>query len=106
MGDYWEENNIEKPQSIIVCAGCKINIKGEEYLILGARHYDKLMREMINKLDKDTLQPIVRGEQGFIDQYGDFYNRKEALEIVKKNGQPFNQKRNGSNTKLFSEGLY
>lgn len=106
MSDYWIDNNIEKPQSIIVCAACKVIIKDKEHLILGARHYDNLMRATIDSLDTDTLQPIIRKEQGFIDQFGDFYNRKEALEIVKKNGQPFNQERNVSETKLFSEGLY
>jgi hypothetical protein len=46
-------------------------------------------------------------EQGFIDQFGRFYNRKEAMKAVLENGQPFSLKRNGgSGEELFSEGLY
>lgn len=45
-------------------------------------------------------------EQGFIDQFGDFYNREEAMDIIKLSGQWFDAARNGGNTELFSEGLY
>lgn len=46
-------------------------------------------------------------EQGFIDQWGCFYTRTEAMQAVKASGQPFNIKRNGGNDdELYSEGLY
>jgi len=44
-------------------------------------------------------------EEGFIDQFGDFLTREEAMQIVKENGQPFNKERNGCNKDLYSEGI-
>ncbi len=98
MTDYWTENNIEKPQQIIVCAANRYPT-GE--ILVGARHWDNLMRE----------QAEARGlgmecSQGFINQFGEFLTRKEAFAIVKSNGQAFDQERNGSDELLFSEGLY
>jgi len=49
---------------------------------------------------------LTNCEQGFINQFGDFLTREEALTIVQENGQRFNAERNGSTTELFSEGLY
>jgi len=99
MGDYWEENGIEKPQQVVVCAAIRI----DNLIIAGARHFDKVMRSQLNHMDGVNASC---GEQGFIDQFGDFLTREEAMEIVKKNGQPFNIERNRGDTYLFSEGLY
>jgi hypothetical protein len=56
--------------------------------------------------DIDIFDCIV-ADQGFIDQWGQFYTRREAMRVVKESGQPFNLERNGSqDEKLFSEGLY
>jgi hypothetical protein len=46
------------------------------------------------------------GEQGFINQFGDFLTREEAMQIVKQNGQPFDIGSNRGDSVLFSEGLY
>jgi len=46
-------------------------------------------------------------EQGFIDQFGNFYNRNEALKTIHCNNlQIINYDRNGSTVELYSEGLY
>lgn len=100
MSDYWEISGRTKPQSTIVCAACKYN----DIIICGVRHWDKIM----NKYRKSLNDKIPSGlfEQGFVDQFGDFHNRGCASAIVKANGQPFDEDRNGSDTELYSEGLY
>jgi hypothetical protein len=98
MNDYWEKNGIVKPQEIIVCAA---NRKGG-VIFAGARHCDKVMHRQA----KAAGTNLTVSEQGFINQFGEFRTREEALKIVLENGQPFNKKRNGSTTELFSEGLY
>lgn len=85
-------------KKIIVCAA----IRCEGHIVCGARHYDDIMRKCLRWLG------ITYGEheQGFIDQYGNFYNRKEAMEVVKESGQSFDKERNVKEDELFSEGLY
>lgn len=96
--DYWTKNNLIKPQQIVVCAAVKVG----DLILCGARHCDSVMRKQAEAADTS----MKNGEQGFIDQFGDFIGRKEAMEIVKKNGQPFDIERNRGDTILFSEGLY
>lgn len=49
----------------------------------------------------------TEGEQGFIDNFGIFMDRVEALAVAKASGQPLDMKRNGgSGDELYSEGLY
>ena len=46
-------------------------------------------------------------EQGFLDQYGVFMDREEAMQVAIDSGQPLDMKRNGTpENELFSEGLY
>lgn len=87
----------------IVCAA----IKSENCIITGARHYDKIMQMQLEILKSTHWDIPGYWEQGFIDQFGTFYDRKEALCVVKESGQPFNAERNsGSGNELYSEGLY
>jgi len=89
----------------IVCAA----IKYENYIIAGARHFDGIMHKAIDiLLGTGWTKPKVSDwQQGFIDQWGKFYNRKEAMQIVKASGQPFDAERNSGNGQdLYSEGLY
>lgn len=100
MSDYWKDNGIEKPQQIVVCAACKL----DGVVLCGARHWDKVMRAQARAMGEKT--PFT-GEEGFIDQFGDFLTREGAMEIVKKNGQRFDIERNGGSCiELSSEGLY
>lgn len=96
--DYWTKNGITKPQEVIVCAANRK--KG--LIFCGARHCDKVMRAQAHAARTN----LIASEQGFINQFGEFRTREEALQIVLENGQPFNAERNGSSTDLFSEGLY
>ena len=51
--------------------------------------------------------PSTQFEQGFIDQFGVFYNREEAMVIALAAGQDIDYKRNGGDSLiLYSEGLY
>lgn len=103
MSDYWKDNNITKPQQIVVCAACK---RGD-VIIAGARHYDKVMRSQILAIDVKTHFYGEEWKEGFIDQFGDFLTRKEAMQIAIKAGQKVDIKRGCGNTEfLFSEGLY
>lgn len=102
MSDYWKDNNIEKPQQIVVCAACK---KGST-IVAGARHFDSVMRSQFKAMN----EPIPYGkdwEQGFIDQFGEFLTRENAMTIAKAAGQKVDPKGCGySKTILYSEGLY
>ena len=100
----------------IVCAACKVG----NIMFVGPRHWDKTMREQVSLLmgepDKvvafkklfDTHSEYLttgkRDEQGFIDQYGDFWTREEAAEIVTLNGQHLRNHDHGG--MLYSEDLY
>jgi len=104
MGDYWTDNGLIKPQQIVVCAANRFN----DVILCGARHFDSVMRNQIQHMDEEfkPLRKNERWEQEFINQFGEFLTREEALQVVKESGQPFNADRNGSDTELFSEGLY
>lgn len=82
----------------IICAA----LRKDGVIVVGPRHYDHIMvRQIVN-----TQITFVDAEQGFIDQYGTFYNRIDALKVVKETGQVIDYERNGSDTELYSEGLY
>lgn len=82
----------------IVCAAIKF--PGGE-IILGARHWDKRMRETVKALG---LKPGLE-DQGFIDQFGDYIDRKEAMKIAIEADQIIRTV-GGSGKELFSENLY
>lgn len=86
----------------IVCAA----IRYEDIIICGSRHWDTGMRVIMDCLrSKHKPEYRSRWEQGFIDQTGAFHDRKEAYKIAKAANQ-VNDTRNGSETELYSEGLY
>lgn len=102
MSDYWIDNGIEKPQQIVVCAACRY----EDLILCGARHWDNVMSGQL-AIWKNPLAPHASEfEQGFIDQFGDFLTREEAMKVVKASGQPFSIERNRGDVALSSEGLY
>lgn len=99
MSDYWTDYGLVKPQQVVVCAAIKIG----DVILCGARHCDSAMRSQAKAIGIITMQ---NGQQGFIDQFGDFLTRKEAMNIVKENGQTFHIERNQGDSVLYSEGLY
>lgn len=99
MSDYWTEKGLIKPDEVIVCAANKLP---NGVILCGARHWDTIMCAQADAMG-------VRGgdeEQGFINQFGEFRTREEAMQIVLKNGQRFDIDMNGGDKYLFSEGLY
>lgn len=93
------EDGYAKP--VIVSAANRYNSDGR--ILVGARHWDPLMGQQSDDLNRKGSEPHV---QGFIDQARRFYTREAALRIVLESGQYFDCKRNGSDNELFSEGLY
>ena len=73
-------------------------IKQNGIIYVGKRHNDR-----INTIYKITNK-FVNGEQGFIDEMGNFYDRKRAGILATKTGQI--EKLKYSKEKLFSEDLW
>ena len=96
--DYWKSNGLVKPQSIVVCAAIRVG----GVIFCGARHCDSVMHTQADAANMS----LQLGEQGFINQFGEFLSREEAMKVVKEARQPFNIERNRGDTVLFSEGLY
>ena len=86
----------------VVCAACKCRVTGT--LILGARHYDVLMRKQIDLLAV-TSPETFSFEEGFIDQFGKFLTREEAHAIATKQNQII-RRCGGDDCRLYSENLY
>lgn len=93
------------PTRVVVCAANRYN--GCE-VVLGARHFDTRMCEAIvtceaagGAFNHDTE------EQGFIDQWGVFMDREEALAVATAAGQINTRRPKGNPVSiLFSEDLY
>lgn len=87
-----------KPQRVVVCAACR----KEGVIFAGARHYDLVMQVQMDATGTDG--PC---DEGFIDQWGVFMNRKEALAVATAAGQ-INARREKTwpEDELFSEDLY
>lgn len=98
-------NNInDAPIRFVVCAANKC----DDRIVLGARHYDTLMNAQIRTLSYCGFNPTSdKWEQGFIDQYGLFMNREEAL-LVATVANQINTRRTKTNpvSELYSEDLY
>lgn len=87
----------------IVCAA---NRYGDR-IALGIRHHCPLMRQNIKGLGGiKVLRATSVEEQGFVDQWGNWVGRIQAMKIVKANPQKFNAERQNGDSVLFSEGLY
>lgn len=86
---------------VIVCAANKHPTNGR--IICGARHYDAAMRSQMEAAEGFASW---RGcEQGFIDQFCQFYTREEAKILAEKNGQ-VKHSIGYKGESLFSEHLY
>ena len=85
-------------------------------IVVGIRHFSPDMRSFMGKAYGEKYHLLVE-TQGFVDQYGKFYDRKEAWKIADKMGQirrptgweDFSNPRPagiGDEGILFSENLY
>lgn len=94
-------------QPWIVCAANRINAgQADEVIIPGPRHWDKTMHTIARALKVDYLF-ACSAEQGFIDQFGRFYTREEAMQVARANDQIIVPDEHMlSLTALHSEDLY
>ena len=101
-------SRLSKPR--IIASACKLG----HVMVIGPRHWDKTMVTQYNNMKNcdawkamATVPPTAYFSEGFIDQHGEYYDRKQAMVIVKASGQAFDKKRNGDDDKeLYSEGIY
>ncbi len=92
-----------KPPRRVVCAAIR-NCNGE--IICSARHYDLLMHAQIKTSTSiEDWKKKSSVEQGFIDQWGTYMSREEALEVATAAGQVL-RRCGGDRKELFSENLY
>ena len=85
----------------VVCAANKFP---DGTLILGARHWDPLMRATFKKLYSDRHESGLE-QQGFVDQYQNFMTREEAWIVAMEAGQII-RRVGGDEGCLYSENLY
>lgn len=72
-------------EEMIVCSAVKGKINNIEYIVLGSRHYDKVMRNQISALNQaySIVGAIFKDtEQGFYTNKERFVSRKEAMKIA------------------------
>lgn len=93
----------------IVCAANKyILTTGEELIIPCVRHAGPVLHKQVRLLVETGLlqkTQCIPENQGFIDQYNDWWNRVDAF-IIADNADQIDYDRNGHHRELFSEGLY
>lgn len=90
-------------QNRIVCAA---NLYSDGTIIVGARHFDSVMRKTMNLINPDISYWKKLGhKQGFIDKFGNFHSREDAHKIATEANQIV-RICGGDETELFSENLY
>jgi histidinol phosphatase-like PHP family hydrolase len=91
-----------KPKHRVVCAAIRA-ADGE--LLIGIRHYSADMHNQMSKRsDGDKFYHRGGRNQGFVDQFGVYMDRREAFDVAMKAGQIINM--NACTHELYSEGIY
>ncbi len=104
-----KEGTLEYAQAHKVIVVCAANRNQYGDIVLGARHFDMTMHSHICILAIATGHEVEDfiWEQGFIDQWGRFMTREEAMVWALKNGQVNRyDDRSPVHEKLYSENLY
>lgn len=92
---------ISKSKRRVVCAA----ILYQDFIVCGARHFDMPMHSVLGKIPHHITEAGFV-DQGFIDQWGVFMDRKEAF-LVAKSARQIRRKTGGKDSKkLYSEDLY
>lgn len=97
---------MSNPARRVVCAAIRA-ADGE--LLLGVRHYDRLMRAVIAGGHFVKFMHRHDPDQGFVDQFGVYMTREEAFQVALAAGQIIHPEACGEGLdgpKLYSEGLY
>jgi hypothetical protein len=106
--DEWQKFKEKKRNCLDARIVCAANRLPCGHILVGARHWDMMMHSQMDYYLEATLQDFnkpINEETGFIDQWGNFYDRKEAYIIAKRQGQIINSI--GYETdQLYSEHLY
>lgn len=104
---YWD--NDKKHQRRIVCAANRYKTKDGEWLVIpSVRHYSREHRPILDGLNYMLESEHAYDEnQGFVDQYSNYWTREEAL-IIATHAQQINtvKKKTAPFDVLFSEDLY
>lgn len=88
----------------IVSAAAQFN---SGLIIPSPRHYDKTFHNLLKVIKAGNRHLVADSpRQGFIDQFGCFYNRNMALKIALDAGQVNMDKKTDPKDRLFSEDLY
>lgn len=106
IADWWDGRKLQRR---IVCAANRFELKTGGFVVVpGSRHYSKDMAEVLDLLeDKISTRFVAGEEQGFIDQWGEYHNRQDALVIATHAGQINTVRKKGAPyDTLFSEDLY
>lgn len=91
-----KEDLLDVTNARIVCAAVRL---GDGLIIPGPRHWDNVMHRVATALHNRSPMDFAAADQGFIDQFGIFHNRREAAAIAHRAGQ-------ANVPELFSEDLY
>ena len=89
-------------QRKVVCAANKYG----NYMFIGVRYFCPIMCKNMETYDIPWLRKEFGEEQGFIDQYGVFLNRKEALQVALDAHQMDGRQKTTPYDRLFSEDIY
>ncbi len=84
----------------IVCAANKHH----QLIVLGVRHFDDRMRDVMEELSIPTKSP--KWIQGFVDNRGQFHDRRSAFKIAQAAGQIVKKTGCVEIEELYSEDLY
>jgi len=87
---------------LVVCAANRRRLDG--LVVCGARHFDSIMHAAMKAIG-EYPESWRDSEQGFIDQFGIFLTREEAL-VVALNKNQIRRNCGGDSSKLYSENLY
>lgn len=98
---------MNRPQRRVVCAANKYDCDygGIDMIFIGVRHFCPIMRQ-----NMEPHKDFIKREsevQGFIDQFGVFMDRKQALQVAREAGQlNIARIKTWPDNELFSEDLY
>jgi len=74
-------------------------------VVISARHWDENMHHIVSNLSEDLMETVVREEQGFVNQYGQFLTREDAWIVAERQGQ-IRRDLGSAPGRLYSEHLY
>lgn len=108
---YWISEDSYKQRRIVSAANRITLIDGVTKIVIPCvRHYSKEHGEILRLLENLgalTQKGFAYGDdQGFIDQYSNYWTREEAMIIAKAAGQVDIERKDEIPDTLFSEDLY